>query len=95
MTDSAHDFFENLAKILLRCWIFGFVLLLIWFGAFRSGAVYKLHGPLMDLSNHELNVIHYSGMAFLKLVVICVFFFPWLSIRLVMRKAKALEEELD
>lgn len=23
MTDSTHDFFETLAKILLRCWIFG------------------------------------------------------------------------
>ena len=23
MTDSTHDFFKTLAKILLRCWIFG------------------------------------------------------------------------
>jgi len=86
MTDSTHEFFDTLATILLRCWIFGFVLLFIWLGAFMSGAVYKLHGPLMGLSDHDLNVIHYCGMAFLKLVVICFFFFPWLAIRLVLRK---------
>jgi hypothetical protein len=88
MTDSTHDVFETLSKILLRCWIFGFVLLFIWLGAFLSGAVHTLHGPLMDLSERDLNIIHYSGMAFVKLVVICFFFFPWLAIRLVLRKRK-------
>jgi len=88
MTDSTHDCFEILGKILLRCWIFGLVLLFVWLGAFLSGAVYKLHGPLMDLSNHDLNVIHYCGMAFVKLVVILFFFFPWAAIRLVLRRPK-------
>ena len=32
MTDSTHDVFDTLAKILLRCLIFGFLLLLLWFG---------------------------------------------------------------
>ncbi len=89
MTDSTHECFDTLAKVLLRCWIFGFVLLFIWFGAFMSGAVYKLHRRLMDLSNHDLDVIHYCGMAFAKLCVILFFFFPWLAIRMVLRKAKA------
>ncbi len=88
MTDSNRDFFDMLAKVLLRCWIFGFVLLFIWFGVLLSGAVYKLHGPLMDLSNDELDVIHYCGMAFLKLIVLVFFFFPWLSIKLVLRREK-------
>jgi hypothetical protein len=81
-----HDVLEVVAKILLRCWIFGFVLLFIWFGALMSGAVYRLHGSLMDLSAHDLNVIHYSGMAFAKLCVILFFFFPWAAIKLVLRK---------
>jgi hypothetical protein len=89
MTDSTHEFLEILAKILLRCWIFGFLLLLLWFGAFMSGAVYKLHGPLMNLTNHDLDEIHYSGMAFVKLSVILFFFFPWLAIKLVLRKWSA------
>jgi len=51
-----------------------------------SGVVYKLHGPLMGLSAHDLNGIHYSGMGFVKLVVILFFFFPWAAIKLVLRK---------
>jgi len=31
-------------------------------------------------------VIHYCGMAFVKLSVTLFFFFPWLAIRLVLRK---------
>jgi hypothetical protein len=89
MSTEITDWLDVVAKILLRCWIFGFVLLFIWFGVFLSGAVHGLHGPLMDLSDHDLNVIHYSGMALLKLVVICFFFFPWAAIRLVLRKTKA------
>jgi len=88
MSDQTSEWLEVIAKILLRCWIFGFVLLFIWLGAFISGAVHNLHGPLMDLSKHDLNVIHYCGMAFAKLCVILFFFFPWLSIRLVLRKRK-------
>ncbi|MGI6414784.1 MAG: DUF6868 family protein [Thermoguttaceae bacterium] len=88
MPNSTHEFFEILGKILLRCWIFGFVLLFIWAAAFLTGAVHKLHGPLMGLSAHDLNVIHYCGMAFLKLSVILFFFFPWLAIRLVLSKAR-------
>jgi hypothetical protein len=89
MSTQTTEWLEVVAKILLRCWVFGFVLLLIWLGAFLSGVIHNLHGPLMDLSNHDLNVIHYTGMAFLKLAVICFFFFPWAAIRLVLRKAKA------
>jgi len=40
-------------------------------------------------SNHDLNVIHYCGMAFTKLCVILFFFIPWLSIRMVLKKRKA------
>ena len=79
MNSQSSEWLDVVAKILLRCWIFGFLLLLVWFGFFMLAAnvIYNLHGSMFDLSPHELNVIHYSGMAFVKLVVICFFFFPW------------------
>lgn len=86
MLESTRDFFETLAKVLLRCWVAGFLLLLVWLGAFFSRAVHKIHGPMMGLTDHELNVIHYCGIAFLKLLVLAFFFIPWASIRLVLRK---------
>jgi hypothetical protein len=90
MSAQTNEWLNVVAKILLRCWVFGFVLLLIWFGLFMfvPNVIYGLHGSMFDLSPHELNVIHYSGMAFLKLIVICFFFFPWAAIRLVLRRAK-------
>lgn len=52
-----------------------------------GGVVYDLHGSMFHLSPHELSLIHYCGMAFVELIVICFFFFPWAAIRLVLRKA--------
>ena len=51
MTDSTHEFFDTLAKILLRCWIFGFLLLLVWFGIYMlaSDVIYRLHGTMFGL----------------------------------------------
>ena len=91
MSASIRELLETLARILLRCWVFGFVLLLMWFGFYLllGDVIYELHGSLFELSNHELNVIHYSGMAFVKLLVIVFFLFPWLAIKLVLRKVDA------
>ncbi|MCZ6874746.1 MAG: hypothetical protein O7G88_14650 [bacterium] len=90
MSDSTRDFFDTLVKVLLRCWIFGFVLLFIWLSAvlLMGELIHKLHGPVFGLSKHELDVIFYCGMGLLKLCVLVFFFIPWLAIRLVLRKAK-------
>ena len=81
------EFFETLARVLLRCWIFGSLLLLLWFGvyAWAGETILRLHGNLYRLSKHELDLIFYCGMVLLKLCVLMFFFFPWLAIRLVLR----------
>jgi len=88
MSTQTHELLEVVAKVLLWCWIFGFLLLTLWAGffVFAGGVVYDLHGSMFRLSPHELSLIHYSGIAFVKLCVILFFFFPWLSIRLVLGK---------
>lgn len=88
MTTQISESLELVAKILLRCWMLGLLLLFIWFGFFMvaPNVIYSLHGSMFDLNPHELNIIHYSGMAFVKLVMICIFFFPWVAIRLVLRQ---------
>jgi hypothetical protein len=90
MSTQITEWLDVVAKILLRCWIFGFLLLTIWFGFFMLApdVIYSLHGSMFDLSPHELNIIQYSALAFVKLVVICFFFFPWLAIRMVLKEAK-------
>ena len=84
------DLLEVVAKILLRCWIFGVILLLFRWGAitFAGDLVLGVHGDMFYLTRPQLNVIHYCGMMLTKLVVGLFFFIPWVAIRLVLKKRK-------
>jgi hypothetical protein len=90
MTEStnAKDLFDMLARILLRCFVLGYLLLLLlWFVLYvvASGMLYW-QAKLFGLTPHEVDLIHYCGMAVVKLIVILFFLFPYLTIRLVSRK---------
>lgn len=89
MTDSTRDFFDTLAKVLIRCWIFSVLLLLFSFVVFMlTGEIIdKIHGPMFGVSPHELDLIIYCGMGLHKLCVNLFFLFPWLAIRLVLRNS--------
>ena len=83
------DFFDVLAKVLLRCGIFGYLLLLLTFGVYMLAGetIYQLNGNLFSLSKHELDLIVYGFIVLTKFVVILFFLIPWLAIRLLLRKA--------
>ena len=90
MSTEITEWLDVVAKILLRCWIFGFVLLMTWFGFFMlaPNVIYGLHGSMFGLSPNGVNLIHYCGMGLTKFAVGVFFFIPWASIKLVLRKAK-------
>jgi hypothetical protein len=83
-----NDLLDTLAKILLRCVVLGFLLLLLWFGAYllAGDIAYGLQSRLFDLTRHELSLIHYCGMALVKSCVLLFFLFPYIAIRLVLRR---------
>lgn len=89
MLDSTRDFFDTLAKVLLRCWIFGFALLLFSFVVFMltGGIIDDIHGRMFGLTPHELDLIIYCGLGMLKLSVLVLFLMPWVAIKLVLRKS--------
>lgn len=84
------ELLDALARVLLRCWLFGFMLLLAWLAVFMFAGerAHELHRSLFGLTQHELNVISYCGVALAKLLVLLLFFFPWLAIRLVLRDVR-------
>jgi hypothetical protein len=88
MLDSTKDFFETLARVLLRCWIIGFLLLFFSFAMFMltGDFIDQIHGNMFGLSAHELDLIIYCGLGMFKLFVFIFFLFPWLAIRMVLRK---------
>ena len=59
-----NDLLDAVAKILLRCFLLGFLLLLIWAGAFifARDVIHDLYGQMFGLSDHELDLIHYCGI---------------------------------
>ena len=89
MSDSTKELLETTKDVLLRCWIFGFVLLIISLGAtlLTGNLIHDLHGSMFGLTKHELDLIFYCLMGILKLMVIACFFIPWLSIKLVLKKS--------
>lgn len=85
------ELLEAVAGILLRCFLMGLVLLLAWFGVLMvpGDVVHRVHGDMFGLSPHAVNLIHYCGLAFVKMCVLLFFLFPYIAIRLVLRKSKA------
>jgi Family of unknown function (DUF6868) len=82
---------DAIAKVLLRCVVFGILLLLLWMGVYllAGDLVYRINGPLFGLTQHEMNLMHFYGIAIVKCCVLLFFLSPYLAIRLVLRKSKA------
>jgi hypothetical protein len=81
------ELLDILAKILLRCTIMGFALVLIWFGVYLlAPGMMQSQGSWFGLTPHELGVIHYCGIGLVKSCVLLFFLFPYVAIRLVLRK---------
>ncbi|MFO7568871.1 MAG: hypothetical protein R6W75_03655 [Smithellaceae bacterium] len=86
--EEVHYLLDRLSRVLLWCFIFAYALLLLWFSVFTlaGGWVYDLHARWFDLDWHDLNLIFYAGMAALKIFAVLFFLFPFIAIRLVLRK---------
>jgi hypothetical protein len=81
---------QFIESVLLRCFIYGFVLLLFWFVLFLAagGWMYDFHSAMFDITEHEFNVMNYCGMGLLKILVFVGFLIPYIAIRLTARKQK-------
>ena len=70
--------------VLLRCFILGFVVLIIWFLflVFAGELVHDVHGSIFrKITSRQFEVIHYCGMGLLKLFVSVFFFIPYIAMR--------------
>ena len=79
---------EVTAKILIRCFILNFTLILLWFLFFLVGGGrwgYELHAGIFDITRHEFTLINYCGMAFVKLCNLIFFLVPYVAIRRVLK----------
>ncbi len=90
MTESntVNELFDTLAKILLRCFVLGYVFLLLWVVTYfvAGGLIHGLADKLFGLTPHEVDVVNYCGMAVVKGIVFLFFLIPYIAIRLVLRQ---------
>lgn len=87
-SNPVHDLFDTLARILLRCFVLGYLLLLLWFGVYlcAGSVIYGMGGKLFGLTPHEVDMVNYCGMAAVKCAVLLFFLLPYLATRWVLRK---------
>jgi hypothetical protein len=83
-------FFETLAKILIRSFLLGVAFLLMWFLFYLIGTnwMYEMNAKWFDIGKHDFDLINYYCMGFVKLSILVGFLFPYLSIRLILRRKK-------
>ena len=85
---NVNEVLEVISQVLIRCVVMGVVVLLFWSGglAFMGDLVCGVHSKLTPMSTQHFNVIHYAGMLTTKAAVSLLFFFPYIAIRLVIKK---------
>jgi len=87
-TNERDDLLHCLAGILLRCLLLSIGLLLLWFVLYLVAAdwAYGIHSRWFELSRRDFDLMNYYGMAFVKVCAFMFFLFPYVSIKLVLRK---------
>jgi hypothetical protein len=81
---------EVVGQVLVRCVVMGVIVLLLWWGALAlmGDLTYAVHSKLTPITRQQFNVIHYAGMLTTKAAISLLFFFPYIAIRLVIKKRR-------
>lgn len=87
MKNSQADFQKHLdviARILIRCFVGGMALLVVWFAwfVFAGDWIYQVHSRWFQIPRQAFDAIHYAGMAVTKITIILLFLLPWIAIKL-------------
>lgn len=86
MTDT-NECLEKAGQVLWRSAVLGIAFLIFWAVLFlRARGLLEAQGRWFGLSPHEVALIHYCGMGFVKGSILVFFLCPYLAIRIVLRK---------
>ena len=81
-------FLKTVATILLRSFLFGLALLLLWFLLYliTPNWMFELNANWFNVSKGDFDLINYFGMGFFKISIILFFLLPYLAIKSMLRK---------
>jgi len=88
--DEHDNLLESLSTIFGTCFLLSFAFLLFWFIFHLVGGDwgYKITSKWFEVSRHDYDMMSYFGIAFVKICNILFFLFPYISIRLLLRRKK-------
>ncbi len=79
---------EALATMLGGAFLINYAIMIIWFLIMLCAPeyFYDLNAKLFPLGRHEVALINYGGMAFMKVINLVFFLSPYLVLKLMLRK---------
>jgi hypothetical protein len=79
---------ETLATILGGAFLINYAILILWFLIMLCAPdwFFGLNAKLFALGRHEVELINYGALAFMKLINLVFFLSPYLVIKLTLRK---------
>ena len=82
---------ETLATILGGAFLINYAILILWFliMLFAPDWFFELNTKLFALGRHEVELINYGGLAFMKLINLVFFLSPYLAIKLMLRRKRS------
>ena len=88
--NNANEMLGVIGQVLIRCFVMGLLVLLFWLGALALGGdlAYSVHTKIAPMSRQQFDVIHYAGMLMTKTMMVVLFLFPYIAIRLVINKRR-------
>jgi hypothetical protein len=86
--NSCRDCLELTAQVLLRCFVGGLILLIVWWLAFiyATDWLYAVNTKWFPVTREQFVLINYCGIAAAKIFVYLVFLIPYICVRMVIRK---------
>jgi hypothetical protein len=87
-SNNANEMLEVIGQVLIRCFIMGVLVLFFWLGALTLAGdlAFSVHSKIIPISRLQFDVINYTGMLMTKAAIFVLFLFPYIAIRLVVRK---------
>jgi preprotein translocase subunit SecG len=88
--DELKNLMDMLSGIFIRCFFLCCLLLIVWLVFYSLGGKgdlgYSIHSKWFEMSKHDYVLLNYYGIAFTKICAILFFLFPYIAIRLMLRK---------
>ncbi|MGC9326786.1 MAG: DUF6868 family protein [Candidatus Hinthialibacter sp.] len=90
-SQECNDCLHTTAKILIRCFWIGFILLCFSFFSIllAHDLVFRIHSSMFQITETQFDVIMYAGLGLTKLIVFFFFLVPYISIRWVQAGKKS------